>query len=211
MSDSLRPHGLQYPGFPVHHQPPELTQTHVRRVGDAIQLSHALLSPSLHAFNFSQHQGLFKWVSSLHQVAKVLEIQLKINPLRMVITNFTYITSYFMKNNYIFQSRKKKLKEWHCFTSLHISLMSDLIEDSWTLISASAFNLHIKIHIHYELLLFLLYSNTRALYWFSEIICEGWFFNLRVSLQASKGAWLNICCNKRGGRFCPVGLRITLP
>ena len=60
-----------------------------------------------------------------------------------------------MKNNCIFQNRKKKLKEWHCFTSLQISLMSDLIEDSWTLISASVFNLHIKIHIHYKLLSFI--------------------------------------------------------
>ena len=65
------------PGLPVHHQLPELTQTHVHWVGDAIQSSHSLLSPSLPAFNFSQHQGLFKWVSSSHQVAKVLEIQLQ--------------------------------------------------------------------------------------------------------------------------------------
>ena len=47
------------PGFPVHHQLPEPTQTHVHRVGDAIQPSHALLSPSPPAFNLSQHQGLF--------------------------------------------------------------------------------------------------------------------------------------------------------
>ena len=65
------------PGFPVHHQFPELTQTHVHQVGDAIQPSHPLLSPSPPAFNLFQHQGLFKWVSSLHQVAKVLESQLQ--------------------------------------------------------------------------------------------------------------------------------------
>ena len=59
------------PGLPVHHQLPELTQTHVHWVGDAIQPSHPLSSPSL-AFNPSQHQGLFKCVSSLHQVAKAL-------------------------------------------------------------------------------------------------------------------------------------------
>ena len=47
------------PGFPVHHQLPELTQTHVRRVGDAIQPSHLLSSPSPPAVNLSQHQGLF--------------------------------------------------------------------------------------------------------------------------------------------------------
>ena len=64
------------PGLPVHHQLLEFTQTHVHRVGDAIQPSHPLSSPSP-AFNLSQHQGLFKWVSSLHQVAKVLELQLQ--------------------------------------------------------------------------------------------------------------------------------------
>ena len=58
------------PGLPVHHQLPEFIQTHVHRVGDAIQPSHPLSSPSPPAFNLSQHQGLFKWVSSSHQVAK---------------------------------------------------------------------------------------------------------------------------------------------
>ena len=65
------------PGFPVYHQLPELAQTHVHRVSDAIQPSHPLLSPSPPAFNLSQHQGLFLWVSSSHQVAKVLEFQLQ--------------------------------------------------------------------------------------------------------------------------------------
>ena len=65
------------PGFPVHHQLLELAQTHVHRATDAIQPSHPLSSPSLPAFNLSQHQGLFQWISSLHQVAKVLELQLK--------------------------------------------------------------------------------------------------------------------------------------
>ena len=62
------------PGFPVLHHLPELAQTHVHWVGDAIQPSHPLLSPSP-AFNLSQHQDLFWWVGSLHQVAKVLELQ----------------------------------------------------------------------------------------------------------------------------------------
>ena len=65
------------PGLPVHHQLPELAQTHVHWVGDAIQPSHPLSSPSPHAFNLSQHQGLFKWVSCSHQVAKVLKFQLQ--------------------------------------------------------------------------------------------------------------------------------------
>ena len=65
------------PGFPVHHQLLELSQTHVHQVVDAIQPSYPLLSPSPPAFNCSQHQGLFQWVSSSHQVAKVLEFQLQ--------------------------------------------------------------------------------------------------------------------------------------
>ena len=86
-SNSQWPHGLQptrllrpwdFPGKrTVHHQLLEFTQTHVHWVGDAIQASHPLSSPSLPAFNLSQQQGLFKWVSSSHQVAKVLEFQLQ--------------------------------------------------------------------------------------------------------------------------------------
>ena len=71
------PMNRSMPGLPVHQQLPESTQTHVHRVGDAIQPSHPLSSPSPPALNLSQHQGLFQWVSScfLHQVAKVLEFQ----------------------------------------------------------------------------------------------------------------------------------------
>ena len=65
------------PGLPVHHQLPEFTQTHVHQVSDAIQPSHPLSSPSPPASNPSQHQGLFQWVNSLHEVAKVLEFQLQ--------------------------------------------------------------------------------------------------------------------------------------
>ena len=64
------------PGLPVQHQLPEFTQTHIHRVGDAIQPSHPLSHPSPPAFNLSQHQGLFR-VSSSHQVAKVLEFQVQ--------------------------------------------------------------------------------------------------------------------------------------
>ena len=59
------------PSLPVHHQLPEFAQTHVHRVGDAIQSSHPLSSPSPPAFNIFQHQGLFKWVSSSHQMASI--------------------------------------------------------------------------------------------------------------------------------------------
>ena len=71
------PMDCRVPGFPVHHQLPELTQTQVHWVGDAIQPPHPLSSPSPPTFNLSQHQDLFQWVSSLHQVAKVLEFQLQ--------------------------------------------------------------------------------------------------------------------------------------
>ena len=65
------------PGFPVHHQLPELSQTHARRVSDAVQPSHPLSSPSPPTLNHSQHQGLFQGVSSSHQVARVWEFQLQ--------------------------------------------------------------------------------------------------------------------------------------
>ena len=65
------------PGLPVHHQLLEFTQTHAHRVGDAILPSHLLSPPSPPTFNLSQHQGLFQWVNSSHEVAKVLEFQLQ--------------------------------------------------------------------------------------------------------------------------------------
>ena len=77
MSDSLRPNNGSTPRLPVHRQLPKFTQTHVHWVGDAIQPSHPLSSPSPPAFNLAQHQGLFRWISSSHQVAKVSELQLQ--------------------------------------------------------------------------------------------------------------------------------------
>ena len=65
------------PGLPVHHQHPEFTQIHVHRVSDVIQPSHSLSSPSPPALNPSEHQSLFQWVNSSHEVAKVLEFQLQ--------------------------------------------------------------------------------------------------------------------------------------
>ena len=65
------------PGFPVHHQLLELAQTHVQRVGDDIQLFHPLSSPCPPALSLSQHQGLFQWVSSLHQVVKVMKEEIE--------------------------------------------------------------------------------------------------------------------------------------
>ena len=78
-------------GLPVHHQLPEFTHTHVHRVSDAIQPSHPLSSPSPPAFSLSQHQGLFQWVNSLHQVAKLLEHQLQHQSFQGILrTNFLY-------------------------------------------------------------------------------------------------------------------------
>ena len=74
---SLRPMDWSTPGLPVHHQLPELAQTHVHWVSDAIQPSHPLSSPSPPTFNLSQNQDLFQWVSSSNQVAKVLQFQLQ--------------------------------------------------------------------------------------------------------------------------------------
>ena len=71
------PMDCSMPGLPVHHQLPEFTQIHVHCVGDAIQPSHPLSSPSPLAFNLSQYQGLFQWVGSSHCRAKVFEFQLQ--------------------------------------------------------------------------------------------------------------------------------------
>ena len=70
------PMNCSKPGLPIHHQIPEFTQTHIQRVSDAIQPSHPRSSPSPPAPNPSQHQSLLQWVSSSHEVAKVLEFQL---------------------------------------------------------------------------------------------------------------------------------------
>ena len=78
------------PGFPVHHLP-ELAQTHVHWVGDAIQPSHLLSYPSTPAFSLAQHQDLFHWVNSSHQMAEGLEIQLLHHSFQWIFrTNFLY-------------------------------------------------------------------------------------------------------------------------
>ena len=71
------PMDCRMPDFPVLHHLPELTQTRVHWVGDVIQPSHPVSFPAAPAFNLSQHQGLFQWVDSFHQVAQVLETQLQ--------------------------------------------------------------------------------------------------------------------------------------
>ena len=83
-STLCNPMDSSIPGFPVLHHFKELAQMHIHWVGDAIQPSHPLLSPSPPAFNLCQHQGVFQWVSSSHQVAKVLEFQLQHQSFRWI-------------------------------------------------------------------------------------------------------------------------------
>ena len=94
MSNSLWPHDHSTPGLPVHHQLLEFTQTRVHWVGDAIQSSHTLPSPSPPTFNLSQHQGLFKWVS-LHQVAKVFKFQLQHQSFQWLFRTDLFRTDWF--------------------------------------------------------------------------------------------------------------------
>ena len=97
-------------GFHVHHQLPELVQTHVRWVSVANQTSHplALLSPP--AFNFSKYQDLFQWVSSLHQVAKVLELQLKHQSFQWIFRT-DFLINYF--DLFSVQGTLKSLLQYH--------------------------------------------------------------------------------------------------
>jgi len=83
------------PGFPVLHHLPELALTLVYWVGDAIKSSHPLLSPSLPPFSLSQHQGLFQLVISSYQVAKVLELQLKRQSLKIIFRIYFFRTDWF--------------------------------------------------------------------------------------------------------------------
>ena len=75
---SATPWTVSTPGFPVPHHLPEFAQVHVHWISDSIQPSHSLSSPSPSAFNLSQHQGLFQWAGSLHQVARVFKLQLQL-------------------------------------------------------------------------------------------------------------------------------------
>ena len=74
VSDSMHPMDCSMPGLPVHHQLPAPTQTHVHWISDPIQPSHPMLSPSFPGFYLAHHQGLFQWVSPLHQVTKVFGV-----------------------------------------------------------------------------------------------------------------------------------------
>ena len=81
---------LNMPGLPVHHQLPEFTQTHAHWVGYVIQPSHPLSSPSPLVPSLSQHQGLFQWVNSLHEMAKILEFQLQHQSLQWTLRTYSF-------------------------------------------------------------------------------------------------------------------------
>ena len=97
------------PGFPVLHQLPELAQTHVHRVGDAIQPSHPLLSPSPPAFNLSQHQGRFQWVSSVQQVAKASTSVLPMNIQDWFPLGWTGLILIWLNYNFTLLSKSVKI------------------------------------------------------------------------------------------------------
>ena len=97
------------PGFPVLHYVPEFAQTHVQWVSDAIQPSQPLSSLSPPAFSLSQHQGLFQWVSSSHQVAKALEFQLQHQSFQWTLQHLSFI----LKLNLISLSTLKSLLQCH--------------------------------------------------------------------------------------------------
>ena len=116
------------PGLPIRYQLPEFAQTHVHRVGDVLQPSHPLSSPSPPAFSLSQHQGLFQWVSSLHQVAKVLDPSLHSEGSK-IVTSLCFI--WIIMNKYIkYQVKKKTLylkKELDLWTTWYMILQEKIL------------------------------------------------------------------------------------
>ena len=127
------PMNCSMPGLPVHHQLPEFTQTHVHRVRDAIQPSHPGLSPSPPAFNLSQHQGLFKWVSSSHHVAKVsaLTSVLPMNTQDWSPLGWTGWIS--LQSNRLSKVFSNTTVQKHQFFSTQLSLQSNSYIHTWPL------------------------------------------------------------------------------
>ena len=127
VSDSLQPCGQQHTSFLVHHQLLELGKTHVHWVGNAIQPSHLLSSPSPPAFNLSQHQGLFKWVRSSHQVAKVLEFQLLHQSFQWTLRTDLLAVQGTLKSPWVQRVQK------HEFFGTQLSLRSNPHSHTWLL------------------------------------------------------------------------------
>ena len=123
------------PGFPVHHQLLELAQIHVHWVGDAIQPSHPLLSPPPQAFNLSQHQGHFHWVSSSHQIAKVLEFQLQRQSFQWIFIWFPlgWTGSISLQSKGLSRVFSNTTVQKHQFFSVQLSLWSNSHIHTWLL------------------------------------------------------------------------------
>ena len=115
------PKDCSMPGFPVHYQLWELTQIHVHWVGDAIQPTHPLSSPSP-TFNLSQHQGLFQWVSSSNQVAKVLEFQLQLQSFQCISGLISFRIDWL--DLLACQGTLKSLLQHHSSKSIKFSMLS---------------------------------------------------------------------------------------
>ena len=123
------------PVFPVHHQLLEFSQTHLHWVGDAIQPSHPLSSPSPPAFNLSQHQGLFQSVSSSHQVTKALELQVQHQSFQWIFNRFPlgltgWISLQSKGHSRVFSNTTVQK---HQFFSAQLSLQSNSCIHTWLL------------------------------------------------------------------------------
>ena len=118
------------PGFPVHHQLPGFAQTHVQRVGNVIQPSHLLSPPSPPTFSPSQHQGLSQWVSSLHQVAKLLEFQLQHQTFQWIFRTISFKIDWLGK--------KKKI-DWISLQSKGLSRILQHRSSKASILRCSAF------------------------------------------------------------------------
>ena len=130
------PMNCSTPGFPVLHYLLEFAHTHVPWVRDAIQPSHPLSSPSPSAFNISQYQGLFQWVSSSHQVAKVLGFSFSISP----SNEYSWLISFRIDNliSLLFRGLLRvfsitTVQKHHCFFGTQLSLWSNSHIHTWLL------------------------------------------------------------------------------
>ena len=120
---------LSTPGLPVHHQLSEFTQIHVHWAGDAIQLSHPLSSPYPPTCNLSQHQGLFKWISSSHQVAKYWSFSFSICP----SNEYSGLISFRMDWLDLLAVFSNTTVQKHQFFSVRLSLYSKSNIQTWLL------------------------------------------------------------------------------
>ena len=138
-------------GLPVRHQLLEFAQTHVHWVGDAIQPSHPLSSPSLPTFHLSQHQGLFKWDSSSHQVAKVLEFQLQHQSFQWIFRiplGWTGWISLLSKGLYLSGINITVLKVLRRFSRC-LSLQINVASCDGKCPSATIYNINIESHLRF--------------------------------------------------------------